>query len=88
MNARLVKSALALGTFTLTTNCTTTTNSFVNFSVDKAPKIASVGYVPLLAEAYRINHVHLNKSQVETVFGKESQLDLMLAELLRKQKQF
>ena len=62
---------------------------FVNFYVDKAPKVAtSVGYVPLPAEAYRIDQVHLNTGKVGTVFGGEAQLDLTLAELLRKQKQF
>ncbi|MGH8002907.1 MAG: ABC transporter substrate-binding protein, partial [Brasilonema sp.] len=62
---------------------------FVNFYVDRAPKVASsVGYVPLPAEVYRIGHVHLNRGKVGTVFGGEAQLNLTLAEVLRKQKQF
>ncbi|KAB8335231.1 PstS family phosphate ABC transporter substrate-binding protein [Scytonema tolypothrichoides VB-61278] len=62
---------------------------FVNFYVDKAPKVASsVGYVPLPTEVYRIDHVHLNNGKVGTVFGGEAQLNLTLAEVLRKQKQF
>jgi phosphate transport system substrate-binding protein len=62
---------------------------FVNFYVDKAPKVASsVGYVPLPAEVYRIDNVHLNTGKVGTVFGGEAQLNLTLAEILRKQKQF
>ncbi|KAB8314303.1 PstS family phosphate ABC transporter substrate-binding protein [Tolypothrix campylonemoides VB511288] len=62
---------------------------FVNFYIDRAPKvISSVGYVPLPQEVYRIAHIHLNNGKVGTVFGGEAQLDLTLAEVLRKQKQF
>jgi phosphate transport system substrate-binding protein len=62
---------------------------FVNFYINRAPKVASsVGYVPLPQEVYRIDLVHLNNGKVGTVFGGQAQLDLTLAEVLRKQKQF
>ncbi|MGH8001708.1 MAG: PstS family phosphate ABC transporter substrate-binding protein [Brasilonema sp.] len=62
---------------------------FVNFYVDRAPKVVnSIGYVPLPAEVYRIDNVHFNNGKVGTVFSGEAQLNLTLAEVLRKQKQF
>lgn len=36
----------------------------------------------------RIDNVHLNNGKVGIVFGGEAQLNLTLAEVLRKQKQF
>jgi phosphate transport system substrate-binding protein len=62
---------------------------FANYYLQKAPKAASsVGYVPLPAEAYQIDIVHLNKGKVGTVFGGDARFDLTIGELLRKQKQF
>jgi phosphate transport system substrate-binding protein len=62
---------------------------FVNFYLQKAPTIVnSVGSVPLQAEAYKIDYVHLHNGKIGTVFGGKSQFDLTLGELLRKQKQF
>ncbi|MBW4647031.1 MAG: PstS family phosphate ABC transporter substrate-binding protein [Goleter apudmare HA4340-LM2] len=62
---------------------------FVDFYLKTAAKTStSVGYVPLPAEAYQIDYVHLNKGKVGTVFAGKQQLDLTIGELLRKQKQF
>lgn len=62
---------------------------FVDFYIKQAPKTAiAVGYVPLPGEAYQIGYVHLNQGKAGTVFDGKAQLDLTLAELLRKQKQF
>ncbi|QLE56702.1 PstS family phosphate ABC transporter substrate-binding protein [Nostoc sp. TCL26-01] len=62
---------------------------FVDFYVKQAPKtVSSVGYVPLPAEAYHIDYVHLNQGKAGTVFAGKAQFDLTIGELLRKQKQF
>jgi phosphate transport system substrate-binding protein len=62
---------------------------FVNFYLQKASKVSdSVGYVALPEEIYRIGVVHLNRGQVGTVFGGQSQFDLTIGQLLQKQKQF
>jgi len=64
-------------------------NQFVTFYLQKVPTTASsVGYVPLPAEAYHIDNVHLNKGKAGTVFAGKAQIDLTLGELLRRQKQF
>lgn len=62
---------------------------FADFYIRKAQTTAStVGYVPLPDEIYRIDSVHLNKGKAGTVFAGKAQLDLTIAELLRKEKQF
>ncbi|KYC34812.1 ABC transporter substrate-binding protein [Scytonema hofmannii PCC 7110] len=62
---------------------------FVDFYIKSAPKVASsVGYVPLPAEAYHIDYVHLHQGKVGTVFEGKSQFDLTLGQLLRKRKLF
>ncbi|WYL92894.1 MAG: PstS family phosphate ABC transporter substrate-binding protein [Gloeotrichia echinulata IR180] len=62
---------------------------FVNFYIQKAPTtVSTVGYVPLPAEAYHIDNVHLNTGKVGTVFAGKPQFDLTIGELLRKQKEF
>ncbi|MUG99370.1 phosphate ABC transporter substrate-binding protein PstS family protein [Scytonema sp. UIC 10036] len=62
---------------------------FVDFYLKKAPVVsASVGYVPLPEEAYRIDYVHFHKGKVGTVFGGKSQLNLTIGELLRQRKEF
>lgn len=62
---------------------------FADFYLKKAPTAARiVGYVPLPDEVYRIDSVHLGTGKAGTVFAGKAQLDLTIAELLRKQKQF
>jgi phosphate transport system substrate-binding protein len=62
---------------------------FVDFYIKRAPKVASsVGYVPLPAEAYHIDYVHLHQGKVGTVFEGKAQFDLTLGQLLRKRKLF
>ncbi|WP_193198093.1 PstS family phosphate ABC transporter substrate-binding protein [Nostoc sp. MG11] len=62
---------------------------FVNFYIEKAPKIvSSVGYVPLPSEGYYLDNVHFYNGKVGTVFEGEAQLNLTLGELLRKQAKF
>ncbi len=59
---------------------------FIQFYLEKAPEIvASVNYIPLTQESYKINLVTLHKGKVGTVFEGHSQFDLTLTELQRKQ---
>ena len=51
-------------------------------------KNGSVGYVPLSAEADKLDSIHLYKGKAGTVFGGKSEFNLTLEQLLRKQKQF
>ena len=63
--------------------------NFADFYIKNAAKTASsVGYVPLSAEAYKLNSIHLYKGKAGTVFGGKSEFNLTLEQLLRKQKQF
>jgi phosphate transport system substrate-binding protein len=58
----------------------------VEFYIEQAPEIvASVNYIPLTQESYKINLVTFHKGEVGTVFEGQSQFDLTLAELQRKQ---
>lgn len=62
---------------------------FVKYYIKNAPQVVkTVGYVPLPAEGYRLAEVHFNRAKVGTVFDGKAQLDLTLAELLRKQAKF
>lgn len=62
---------------------------FVKFYIKNAPKVVkTVGYVPLPEEGYRLAEVHFNRAKVGTVFDGKAQLELTLAELLRKQAKF
>ncbi|XWK85947.1 MAG: PstS family phosphate ABC transporter substrate-binding protein [Phormidium sp.] len=62
---------------------------FVKYYIKNAPQVVkTVGYVPLPEEGYRLAEVHFNRAKVGTVFDGKSQLDLTLAELLRKQAKF
>ncbi len=62
---------------------------FVDFYLDQAAAmVTEIGYVPLPEEAYHINRVKFETGQVGTVFGGESQFDLTIAELLRRQEEF
>ena len=47
-----------------------------------------VGYVPLPDEAYHIDRVTFHKGEVGTVFEGQSQFNLTIPELLRKQARF
>ena len=62
---------------------------FIDFYLDQAPELVSeVGYVPLPEEAYHIDKVTFNKGEVGTVFEGQSQFNLTIPELLRKQARF
>ncbi|PSB30465.1 PstS family phosphate ABC transporter substrate-binding protein [Chlorogloea sp. CCALA 695] len=62
---------------------------FVDFYIKKAPtSVSSVGYVPLPADAYRLDNVHFNRGKVGTVYGGENQINLTLGQLLRKEAKF
>ena len=62
---------------------------FVDFYTKKAPtSVSSVGYVPLPADAYRLDYVHFNRGKVGTVYGGQNQINLTLGQLLRKQAKF
>ena len=62
---------------------------FVDFYIKKVPtSVSSVGYVPLPADAYRLDYVHFNRGKVGTVYGGENQINLTLGQLLRKEAKF
>lgn len=62
---------------------------FVYYYLEQAPQIVStVGYVPLPKEAYHLNKVHYNQGKVGTVFEGNSQFNLTIGELLRKQAKY
>ena len=50
--------------------------------------ISEVGYVPLPEEAYRINEVTFYRGEVGTVFDGQSQFNVTIPELLRKQARY
>lgn len=61
----------------------------IEFYLTQAPELVSeVGYVPLPEEAYHINKVTFYKGEVGTVFEGQSQFNLTIPELLRKQARF
>ena len=58
---------------------------FVDFYLQKAPKLVNqVGYIPLSGEVYNLDFVQFNQGEVGTVFNGVAQLNLTLAEVLRK----
>ena len=62
---------------------------FIDFYLAQAPELVNqVGYVPLPEEAYLINKVSFHKGDVGTVFEGQSQFNLTIPELLRKQARF
>ena len=62
---------------------------FIDFYLAQAPELVSqVGYVPLPEEAYHIGKVTFHQGEVGTVFDGQSQFNLTIPELLRKQAQF
>lgn len=62
---------------------------FTEFYLENAPDIiAEVGYVPLPEEAYQINEVTFYRGEVGTVFDGQSQFNVTIPELLRKQARF
>jgi phosphate transport system substrate-binding protein len=62
---------------------------FVEFYINKAPILVnSVGYVPLSAEAYHLDQVQFFNGEVGTAFDGKAQLNLTLAQVLRKKAAF
>lgn len=62
---------------------------FAEFYLENAPEVVSqVGYVPLPDEAYQINEVTFYRGEVGTVFDGQSQFNVTIPELLRKQAQY
>jgi phosphate transport system substrate-binding protein len=58
---------------------------FVDFYLAKAPKLVNqVGYIPLSEEVYHLDLIQFNQGEVGTVFNGVAQLNLTLAEVLRK----
>ncbi|MBE9047105.1 PstS family phosphate ABC transporter substrate-binding protein [Pleurocapsales cyanobacterium LEGE 10410] len=59
------------------------------FYLENAPEVVGkVGYVPLPDEAYQINEVTFYRGEVGTVFDGQSQFNVTIPELLRKQARF
>ncbi|WP_052055369.1 PstS family phosphate ABC transporter substrate-binding protein [Myxosarcina sp. GI1] len=62
---------------------------FIDFYLAQAPELVpEVGYVPLPEEAYHIDKVTFHRGEVGTVFEGQSQFNLTIPELLRKQARF
>ena len=62
---------------------------FTEFYLENAPEVVSeVGYVPLPEEAYQINEVTFYRGEVGTVFDGQSQFNVTIPELLRKQARY
>ena len=62
---------------------------FIDFYLEQAPEtVNEVGYVPLPEEAYHIDKVTFHRGEVGTVFEGQSQFDLTIPELLRRQARF
>ncbi|MDJ0571716.1 MAG: PstS family phosphate ABC transporter substrate-binding protein [Pleurocapsa sp. MO_192.B19] len=62
---------------------------FIDFYLSQAPEqVREVGYVPLPEEAYNIDKVTFHQGEVGTVFEGQSQFNLTIPELLRKQARF
>ena len=62
---------------------------FTEFYLENAPEVVSeVGYVFLPEEAYQINEVTFYRGEVGTVFDGQSQFNVTIPELLRKQAQY
>jgi phosphate transport system substrate-binding protein len=62
---------------------------FIDFYLAQASELVTeVGYVPLPEEAYHIDKVTFHKGEVGTVFEGQSQFNLTIAELLRRQARF
>ncbi|NEU71797.1 PstS family phosphate ABC transporter substrate-binding protein [Hassallia byssoidea VB512170] len=62
---------------------------FVKLYIENAPKVVStVGYVPLPEEVKHLNYVHFYKGKAGTVFDGQTQLNLTIGELLRKEAKF
>jgi len=62
---------------------------FIDFYLAQVPEqVKEIGYVPLPEEAYLINKVTFHKGEVGTVFDGQSQFNLTIPELLRKQARF
>ena len=62
---------------------------FTEFYLENAPEVVSeVGYVTLPEEAYQINEVTFYRGEVGTVFDGQSQFNVTIPELLRKQARY
>ncbi len=62
---------------------------FIDYYLAQAPELLTeVGYVPLPEEAYQIGKVTFHRGEVGTVFEGQSQFNLTIPELLRKQARF
>ena len=62
---------------------------FTEFYLENAPNVISeVGYVPLPEEAYQIKEVTFYRGEVGTVFDGQSQFNVTIPELLRKQARY
>ena len=62
---------------------------FIDFYLEQAPEtVSEVGYVPLPEEAYHIDKVTFHRGEVGTVFEGQSQFNLTIPELLRRQARF
>jgi phosphate transport system substrate-binding protein len=64
-------------------------STFVSYYIQNAATTAkSVGYVPLPEDSRNLNFVNFHQGKVGTVFDGEAQINLTLAELLRKEGKF
>lgn len=62
---------------------------FTQYYLENAQEVVSkVGYIPLPEEAYQINEITFYRGEVGTVFDGQSQFNVTIPELLRKQAQY
>ena len=62
---------------------------FIDFYLDQASvTVSKVGYVALPEEVYQIDKVTFHRGEVGTVFEGQSQFNLTISELLRRQARF
>jgi phosphate transport system substrate-binding protein len=63
--------------------------SFIDFYLSQASKsVATVGYIPLSSEGYRLGGIRINLGRVGTIFGGKTELNLTIKQLLGKQLTF
>jgi len=64
-------------------------NTFVSFYLDKATEtVEKIGYIPLPVEGIAQSKITLTKGEIGTVFEGKAEINLPIAELLKKRAQF
>lgn len=89
MNTTLQPLVVRLSTGAIALSFAVGLRKFVEFYLEQAPEVVrSVGYVPLPEDGYHLIEVKFYNSKTGTVFDGQSEFDLTIGELLRKQPKF